>query len=232
MTICNMCIEGGARAGLIAPDDTTFEYVHGRRQRPRAQAGTRPSSAGATLPSDDGATYDKIDHDRRHRPRADGHLRHESGHGHPDRRPRAGPRADEPTPPSGAPWSARSSTWRSSRASRSRASPSTWCSSARARIAGSATCQAAAVLKDRQVAPTTAAHGRPGLRAREAPGRARGTRRDLPCGRRRLARSRLLDVHRDERRPAPARPVRDLDLATATSRGARARAAARSWRAR
>ena len=34
MTICNMSIEGGARAGLVAPDDTTFEYLHGRPARP------------------------------------------------------------------------------------------------------------------------------------------------------------------------------------------------------
>ena len=38
MTICNMSIEGGARAGLIAPDDTTFEYVHGRRHAPQGAA--------------------------------------------------------------------------------------------------------------------------------------------------------------------------------------------------
>ena len=38
MTICNMSIEGGARAGLIAPDDTTFEYLHGRRHAPQGAA--------------------------------------------------------------------------------------------------------------------------------------------------------------------------------------------------
>src|SRR5581483_8995020 len=38
MTICNMSIEGGARAGLIAPDDTTFEYVYGRRHAPHGRA--------------------------------------------------------------------------------------------------------------------------------------------------------------------------------------------------
>src|SRR5918993_5419705 len=38
MTICNMSIEGGARAGLIAPDDTTFEYIHGRPQAPSGAA--------------------------------------------------------------------------------------------------------------------------------------------------------------------------------------------------
>ena len=38
MTICNMSIEGGARAGLIAPDDTTFEYIRGRRHAPQGAA--------------------------------------------------------------------------------------------------------------------------------------------------------------------------------------------------
>ena len=48
MTICNMSIEGGARAGLIAPDDTTFEYLaRPRRTRRRARPGTRRSRAGA-----------------------------------------------------------------------------------------------------------------------------------------------------------------------------------------
>ena len=49
MTVCNMSIEGGARAGLIAPDDTTFEYLAGRAASPRrAPRGTPPSPAGSS----------------------------------------------------------------------------------------------------------------------------------------------------------------------------------------
>jgi 3-isopropylmalate/(R)-2-methylmalate dehydratase large subunit len=59
MTICNMSIEGGARAGLIAPDDTTFEYVHGRRHAPQGEAWDAAVERWKTLPSDDGASYDK-----------------------------------------------------------------------------------------------------------------------------------------------------------------------------
>ena len=59
MTICNMCIEGGARAGLIAPDDTTFEYVHGRPHAPPGAAWDAAVERWRTLPTDDGATYDK-----------------------------------------------------------------------------------------------------------------------------------------------------------------------------
>ena len=59
MTICNMSIEGGARAGLVAPDDTTFEYLHGRRHAPQGAAWDAAVAAWRTLPTDDGATFDK-----------------------------------------------------------------------------------------------------------------------------------------------------------------------------
>ncbi len=59
MTICNMSIEGGARAGLVAPDDTTFEYVHGRRHAPQGAAWDDAVARWRTLPTDDGATFDK-----------------------------------------------------------------------------------------------------------------------------------------------------------------------------
>jgi 3-isopropylmalate/(R)-2-methylmalate dehydratase large subunit len=59
MTICNMSIEGGAKAGLIAPDDTTFEYVAGRAHAPRGAAWEAAVAAGRALPSDDGAAYDR-----------------------------------------------------------------------------------------------------------------------------------------------------------------------------
>jgi 3-isopropylmalate/(R)-2-methylmalate dehydratase large subunit len=59
MTICNMSIEGGARAGLVAPDDTTFEYVHGRTHAPQGAAWDAALERWHALPSDDGATYDR-----------------------------------------------------------------------------------------------------------------------------------------------------------------------------
>jgi 3-isopropylmalate/(R)-2-methylmalate dehydratase large subunit len=59
MTICNMSIEGGARAGLIAPDDTTFEYVNGRPHAPKGEAWDRAVAKWRTLPSDVGAAYAK-----------------------------------------------------------------------------------------------------------------------------------------------------------------------------
>ncbi len=59
MTVCNMSIEGGARAGLIAPDEATFEYVHGRRHAPRGAAWEAAVARWRTLPSDDGAAFDR-----------------------------------------------------------------------------------------------------------------------------------------------------------------------------
>jgi len=58
MTICNMSIEGGARAGLVAPDDTTFQYLSGREFSPKAKSWDEAVARWKKLPSDDGAHYD------------------------------------------------------------------------------------------------------------------------------------------------------------------------------
>jgi 3-isopropylmalate/(R)-2-methylmalate dehydratase large subunit len=59
MTICNMSIEGGARAGLVAPDDTTFEYVAGRPHAPQGVDWETALARWRELPSDAAATYDR-----------------------------------------------------------------------------------------------------------------------------------------------------------------------------
>jgi 3-isopropylmalate/(R)-2-methylmalate dehydratase large subunit len=59
MTICNMSIEGGARAGMIAPDDTTFSYVEGRPFSPVGQAWEAAVEHWRTLPSDVDAEFDR-----------------------------------------------------------------------------------------------------------------------------------------------------------------------------
>ncbi|HEV8490462.1 MAG TPA: 3-isopropylmalate dehydratase large subunit [Candidatus Limnocylindrales bacterium] len=59
MTICNMSIEGGARAGLIAPDDVTIEYLHGRPHVPQGAAWDAAVTRWRALPTDDGATFDR-----------------------------------------------------------------------------------------------------------------------------------------------------------------------------
>lgn len=60
MTVCNMSIEGGARAGLIAPDEKTFDYFKGRPRSPTGADWDKAVAYWRTLPSDEGAHYDKI----------------------------------------------------------------------------------------------------------------------------------------------------------------------------
>jgi 3-isopropylmalate/(R)-2-methylmalate dehydratase large subunit len=59
MTVCNMSIEGGARAGMIAPDETTFAFLSGREYAPKGAAWDKAVAAWKKLPTDDGAVYDK-----------------------------------------------------------------------------------------------------------------------------------------------------------------------------
>ena len=59
MTVCNMSIEAGARAGMIAPDDTTFAYIKGRPMAPQGEAFEHACDYWRTLPSDEAAVYDK-----------------------------------------------------------------------------------------------------------------------------------------------------------------------------
>jgi len=62
MTICNMSIEGGARAGLVAPDDTTYQYLAGRPAAPKGADWEKALSLWRKLPTDPGAKYDKTIH--------------------------------------------------------------------------------------------------------------------------------------------------------------------------
>jgi 3-isopropylmalate/(R)-2-methylmalate dehydratase large subunit len=59
MTVCNMSIEGGARAGLVAPDETTFEYLAGRPYTPHGAAWDAAVKRWRELPTDQGAIYDQ-----------------------------------------------------------------------------------------------------------------------------------------------------------------------------
>src|SRR3546814_5316038 len=58
MTICNMSIEAGARAGMVAPDETTFAYVKDKPHAPQGQDWEDAVAYWRTLPSDEGAVYD------------------------------------------------------------------------------------------------------------------------------------------------------------------------------
>ncbi len=60
MTVCNMSIEAGARAGMIAPDETTFNYVKGKPHAPKEQAWDAAVAAWKQLPTDEGAAFDRL----------------------------------------------------------------------------------------------------------------------------------------------------------------------------
>ena len=92
MTICNMSIEAGARAGMIAPDETTFEYIASgdRPYAPRGAALEKSIAFWKTLKSDDGAKFDREITIDTCQARAPDQLGHEPGHGGRHRRLRAG----------------------------------------------------------------------------------------------------------------------------------------------
>src|SRR6202047_3854045 len=60
MTLCNMSIEAGARAGMVAPDEVTFAYVKGKRLAPRGGEWEKAVDYWGSLPSDEGASFDKV----------------------------------------------------------------------------------------------------------------------------------------------------------------------------
>ena len=62
MTVCNMSIEMGARGGMIAPDQTTFDYIEGKKFAPQGDAFAKAVSYWKTLPTDADATFDKKYH--------------------------------------------------------------------------------------------------------------------------------------------------------------------------
>jgi 3-isopropylmalate/(R)-2-methylmalate dehydratase large subunit len=59
LTLCNMSIEAGGRAGMVAPDDTTFEYLHGRTYAPKGAAWDAAVARWRRLPTDPGASFDR-----------------------------------------------------------------------------------------------------------------------------------------------------------------------------
>ena len=87
LTLCNLSIEMGARGGMVAPDEVTFEYIKGRDYAPKGEAWDKAVAYWRTLRSDDDAVY-RADADLRHQPRH-GHGHH-AMHSHPGRHGRGG----------------------------------------------------------------------------------------------------------------------------------------------
>ncbi len=91
MTVCNMSIEWGARAGMIAPDETTFAYLEGREHAPKGEDWERAVEDWRSLASDRGRRIRHARRRRRRRARPAGHLGHEPRHGRPGHGSRPGP---------------------------------------------------------------------------------------------------------------------------------------------
>ena len=212
LTICNMSIEAGARAGMIAPDETTFAYLEGRPGVPSGAAWERTLDRWRALPTDAGATFDRevvIDVST---------LRSQVTWGTnpgmvvPIDGVGARSRRRSPTPTSAPPPSARSSTW-------ARAGDADPGDRGRPRLhrllheledRGPARRSRGRAGKSR--ASLRARDGRPRLRSREGTGRGRRARPGLRGGRIRMAARRLLDVPRHEPRRARARRAVRVDV--------------------
>ena len=92
LTICNMAIEAGARAGLVAPDDITYAYLKGRPRAPRGTEWDRAVAFWRTLPSDPGCLLRPIVKDQRQRHRPASELGNEPGRCGGNYRESSGPR--------------------------------------------------------------------------------------------------------------------------------------------
>ena len=211
MTVCNMSIEGGARAGHGRARRHDVRVPRRPRVRAdRARPGTRRSRAGASCRPTRARRYDKsvtLDAAALEPMITYGTN---PGHGHADHGPRSRSGRRSAIRPSAPRSRRRSPTWACSRASRCSASRSTSSSSAAARTRASPTCaRRPAVMKGRKVAPGVRVLVVPGSQDGQEPGRGRGARpRSSSEAGAEWREAGLLDVHRHERRPARARPVR------------------------
>ena len=212
MTICNMSIEWGARAGMIAPDETTFAYLEGREFARRARTGSGRSRTGARARERPDAPFDThvIVDVAELVPQVTWGTNPgmvvpvtgsvpDPGDVRRPRRPRRGrARARVHGPPAGR--------------ARSRTSASTACSSAPARTRGSRTCVPPRRSSRGARRPARDGARRARLGAGAPPGRGGGPRPHLPRRRLRVAARRLLDVPRDEPRRARAGRALRLDV--------------------
>ncbi len=92
MTLCNMTIEAGARAGMVAPDDTTFDYLAGREFAPGGADWDEAVEQWRALATDEGAVFDRSITLDVSSTRAHDHVGHQSGDGDPGHRPGPGAR--------------------------------------------------------------------------------------------------------------------------------------------
>ena len=89
MTVCNMAVEAGARTGIIAPDEKTYEFLNDRPKSPKGKMWDEAMRYWETLRSDEAAEFDREFRLECQRASAAGHLGHKSGAGELDHRPRS-----------------------------------------------------------------------------------------------------------------------------------------------
>ncbi len=207
MTICNMSIEAGARAGMVAPDERTFEYLSGREHAPEGADWDRALERWRKLPSDDGARFDQsvtLDASA---------LEPMITYG---TNPGMGVPITAPVPsPSEIPAGAERQAFEKALAYM-QVEPGRPLLGRKIDVVFVGSCtngrlsdlrQAASVLKGRNVAAGVRALIVPGSQEVKRQAEAEGLDQRVQGRRRRVARSWLLDVHRHERRPARARAV-------------------------
>ena len=111
MTVCNMSIEAGARSGMVAPDEVTFQYLAGRPFAPKGAAWERAVADWRGAGQRRGRRLRPHGDAGRGRPAGHDHLRHQSWHGHAGERPHPRPGRPSATRPSGRRWPRRWPTW-------------------------------------------------------------------------------------------------------------------------
>ena len=209
MTVCNMSIEGGARAGLIAPDETTFDYLKAGRGAPQGAAWDAAVAAWRQLPTRPRRDLRSIGHAGRRCAGADDHLRHQPRHG------RCRSPAACPIPPASADAVQRRALEKALAYMGLTPGEPLLGHPVDVVFIGSCTNgrlsdlrQAASVLKGRRSTPGTRVLVVPGSQQVKAQAEAEGLDtifREAGCEWREAG---VQHVHRHERRPARARPVR------------------------
>ena len=174
MTVCNMSVEAGAKAGFIAPDEKAYDYLKGRPKAPKGKLWDDAVRYWETLPTDDGAHFDREVRLDAGEAAADRHLGHEPRAGGLDHRPRAGGRRDRRRAQAARRRTLARNTWGSRAARRSPTSRSTACSSAPAPTRASRTCARWRKVVDGKTRQRQRQrHDRAGLRPGEGAGRGR-----------------------------------------------------------
>ena len=211
MTVCNMSIEGGARAGMIAPDDTTFQYLHGRQFAPKGADWDAAVARWRKLPTDEGAKFDRevtINGDA-----LEPMITWGTNPGMGVSINGAIPEPSSVSDPLERDALAKALIYMGLEGGQAARRPCRQCGLHRQlhQFAHLRSAQRRGCSERPQSESERARDGGSRLHGSEAAGRCRRAARNFPRRRMRLARAGLLHVHRDERRSAAAGPVQRFD---------------------